>query len=221
MLQITYYPIVISRVPSPAPCGRKGKYTVTIQHAILGLLSWRPFSGYDLKKAFADSTVFYWSGNSNQIYKALVQLHQDGLVTQDIQHQESLPTKKVYSITETGRAALEQWVLTTPELPEFRSTFLVQLAWADTLDAGSLDALLGTYEEEVRVQILMQQEKARRPATAPARTPREAYLWTMINQNVISAYESELRWVRDVRAGIGAQNTKESATGASDEGVAR
>ena len=193
---------------------------MTIQHAILGLLSWRPFSGYDLKKAFAESTVFYWSGNSNQIYKALVQLHQDGLVTQEIQHQESLPTKKIYTITEAGRAALEQWVLAAPELPEFRSTFLVQLAWADTLDAGSLDALLGTYEEEVRVQILMQQEKARRPAAAPARTPREAYLWTMITQNVISAYENELRWVRDVRAGVGALTTGPSVSGAPDEGGA-
>ncbi|RPI32756.1 MAG: DUF4180 domain-containing protein, partial [Chloroflexota bacterium] len=40
-----------------------------IKFAILGYLSWRPFSGYDLKKLFADSAAFYWSGNNNQIYR--------------------------------------------------------------------------------------------------------------------------------------------------------
>ena len=175
---------------------------MTIQYAILGLLSWRPFSGYDLKKVFADSAAFYWSGNNNQIYKALVQLHEEGLVTQEIQHQESLPAKKIYTLTEKGRAALKQWVLFTPELPQFRNTFLIQLAWADLLDGDELDALLAKYEKEVRVQMLMQQEKANREEASPARTRREAYLSEMISQNIISAYENELSWVRKVRHGL-------------------
>ncbi len=175
---------------------------MTIQYAILGLLSWRPFSGYDLKKVFADSTVIYWSGNNNQIYTALVQLHTEGLVTQEIQVQESLPARKIYNLTEKGRAALKQWVLSTPELPELRNTFLIQLTWADLLDDAELDALLARYEEEVRVQLLMQQEKARRQEAPPARTEREAYLWEMISQNVLSVYENELSWVRRVREGL-------------------
>ncbi len=66
---------------------------MTIDYAILGLLSWKPLSGYDLKKLFSDSSILYWSGNNNQIYKALIQLHQDGLVSQETQLQESLPAK--------------------------------------------------------------------------------------------------------------------------------
>ena len=42
---------------------------MTIKYAILGLLSWKPFSGYDLKKIFVDSASLYWSGNNNQIYR--------------------------------------------------------------------------------------------------------------------------------------------------------
>lgn len=172
---------------------------MTIQYAILGLLSWRPFSGYDLKKVFANSAALYWSGNNNQIYTALIQLHKEGLVTRDVQVQESLPAKKIYTITEKGQEALKQWVLSTPELPEFHNTFLIQLTWADLLDSDELDALLATYEEEVRVQMLMQQEKINRQETSLARTHREAYLWGMISQNIVSVYENELSWVRKVR----------------------
>ena len=45
---------------------------MSIEYAILGLLSWKPFSGYDLKKIIAESEVYYWSGNNNQIYNSLV-----------------------------------------------------------------------------------------------------------------------------------------------------
>ena len=172
---------------------------MNIQYALLGLLSWQPLSGYDLKKIISDTDVYYWSGNNNQIYTSLIQLHKDGLVTQQVQHQEYLPAKKIYSITEKGRSELRNWVLATTQLPEFRNTFLIQLAWADQLSGEEIDALLGRYEEEIRVQVRMQQEKAKRPAVAPNRTPRETYLWKKISEHLISVYHHELDWVRQVR----------------------
>jgi PadR family transcriptional regulator AphA len=175
---------------------------MSVQYAILGLLSWRPFSGYELKKVIAASNIFYWSGNNNQIYTALVQLHEQGWVTQEIEYQDSLPAKKIYAITAKGREALRRWLLAKPELPEFRNPSLVQLAWADILDGDELDDLLASYEEELRVQMLMQKEQTQRQGVSPARTPREAYLWQMIDQNAVSTYESELKWVRKLREGL-------------------
>jgi PadR family transcriptional regulator AphA len=175
---------------------------MNLSYAILGLLSWKPLSGYDLKKIFADSTILYWSGNNNQIYKALVQLHDEGLVTQEVHYQEYLPARKIYTITEKGQEALKAWVLSTPDLFEFHNTFLIQLTWADLLSGEELSALLNHYEEEVHVHFLMQQEKVRRMEPSSARTPREAYLWEMAMQNILSVYESELAWVRRVREGL-------------------
>ena len=122
---------------------------MTIQYAILGLLSGQPLSGYDLKKIISDSDIFYWSGNNNQIYNSLVRLHEDGLVTQEIQYQENLPARKVYTITDKGRADLRQWVLTTPELPELHSPFLIQLAFTGVLTDEEIDSLLAKYEDEI------------------------------------------------------------------------
>ncbi|HEX2979727.1 MAG TPA: PadR family transcriptional regulator, partial [Anaerolineaceae bacterium] len=135
-------------------------------------------------------------------YKALVKLHEDGLVEQEIQYQESLPPKKIYTITDAGRAALKQWVMSAPQLPEFHDAFLVQLAWAELLDAAELDGLLARYEEEIHVQYQMQIVKANRKEDYPDRTSRESYLWEMISKNIVSTYANELAWIRELREGL-------------------
>jgi PadR family transcriptional regulator AphA len=175
---------------------------MSIKYAILGFLSWEPLTGYDLKKRFAESEVLYWSGNNNQIYRALVELHQDGWVTQAIHDQPSGPSRKVYTITGRGLAELRAWVMTVPEPPQLRSPFLVQLAWADQLGAGELDDLLAAYEDEVRVKLLMLREQAQRAPDAPDRTPREVFLWRAITAHVSDFYERELEWVLGLRGDL-------------------
>lgn len=183
-----------------------------IKYAILGLLSWQPLAGYDLKKLIADSAVFYWSGNNNQVYRSLVDLHQAGLVSMDVQSQDNLPARKVYSITQKGLAELRARLVRTPELPEVRNSFLVQLAWADLLSPTELDQLLGAYAKEVRMALLMQQEKTRRSEKKRARTPREVVLWQAIAENITSGYETELRWVEELRKELGKIPTDDGGT---------
>ena len=183
---------------------------MAIETAILGLLSLRPLTGYDLKKVFEGSVALYWSGNNNQIYRTLVALHKAGLVSMEVQHQDKGPSRKQYTLTGKGLDELRRRVLAAPELPQVRHTFLIQLAWADALPTAELDALLGRYEEEVQTQLAMLQARARQPGVSSAsradyidvsraRTPREARLWRMIEHNWQSFYEHELQWVRDLR----------------------
>ncbi len=172
---------------------------MSIKHAILGVLGWKPTTGYDLKKFFENSTSMYWSGNNNQIYKALVQLLEEGLVTNEIQHQEKAPTKKVYSITGKGLDELKQWVLSAPGAPEFRKTFLVQLSWADLLTEEELLEVLSNYEDEIKIQLLIHEEKNRRRKDSPSRSSREVLLWDMISENIISSYKNELNWIENLR----------------------
>ncbi|HET7839537.1 MAG TPA: PadR family transcriptional regulator [Rectinemataceae bacterium] len=180
---------------------------MSIKYAILGFLSWRPFTGYELKKQFADSLSFHWSGNNNQIYGALIQLHKEGAVTIEVQPQEKYPTRKVYAITELGRQWLRGWLLGEAELPEERNLVHIQLAWAEALDGGELAALLGRYERVLEDQIIMCRERLRRGAPEPARSPRESLIWRRIDENRVSSYEAELAWARSLAsevAGLGA-----------------
>ncbi len=172
---------------------------MSIQHAILGLLSWKPHSGYDLKKVFEESAFMHWSGNNNQIYRPLLQLEQEGLATCEVLQPEAGPAKKRYHITDAGRAALSEWVRSAPEPMEIRKTFLIQLCWTDGLTDAEVDHMLKVYEEEVLTQIAMQREKNRRGHAAPNRSRRESRIWEAIHENILSTWQHELAWIRELR----------------------
>jgi PadR family transcriptional regulator AphA len=177
-----------------------------IQYTILGLLNWQSLSGYDLKKIIAESELFYWSGNNNQIYNRLIELHNQGLVSQVIIQQESLPAKKIYTITDIGREELHRWLLSEPELPEFRNNFLIKLAWTDELSGDELDAILARYADEINIQLKMRNTLINRSATTPNRTQRERFLWKRIDQNMLSMYQREFEWVNRLRQDLQEQN---------------
>ncbi len=171
-----------------------------IRFTILAFLDWKDFSGYDLKKIIARSELFYWSGNNNQIYTALTLLHKEGLVSQQVKVQESLPARKIYSITDKGREEFYRWLSSAPELPEIHDYFLIQLAWADRLSDSDLEILLARYEEELVVQMRMRQEESARGTDRPGRTAREKFLWQKIDENLIDKYRREKEWVNNLRA---------------------
>lgn len=186
---------------------------MSVRHAILGLLSWQPLAGYDLKKIFSESADFYWSGNNNQVYRTLLDLFEQGLVEREIIQQENLPAKKIYSITDKGRLELRQWLNTTPELPLLRNSFLVQLAWADCLSAAELDQLLNRYEEEIRDQNLMHNARGPQLPAKNARSPREAILWSAVHQNRAKFYQTELEWIQNLRMDLANQPEKDELKG--------
>jgi DNA-binding PadR family transcriptional regulator len=172
---------------------------MSIQLAILGILSWKSSTGYELKKIFEDSSFMYWSGNNNQIYKALMHMENEDFVTSEVVHQDNSPSKKIYSITEEGLKELKKWLVSSPEAPEIKKTFLVQLAWSDMLSNQELSEVLSKYENEIKLQLIMQNEKYRRALHTPNRSTRESLLWEMISENIISTYKNELNWVRETR----------------------
>jgi PadR family transcriptional regulator AphA len=179
---------------------------MSIESAILGLLSLKPLSGYDIKKMISDSELFYWSGNNNQIYTSLVAMHKRGLVSQEVQLQEALPAKKIYAITKAGRAELHRWLLSEPELPEFHHNFLIQLVWMDELTPDELDLNLARYAEEITIQLKMRQAQMSRSPNSPNRTPRERFLWKRIEERLLSLYQGELKWVNRLRQDLREQN---------------
>ncbi|HOO28836.1 MAG TPA: DUF4180 domain-containing protein [Lachnospiraceae bacterium] len=186
---------------------------MTINHAILGLLSWKPATGYELKKIFEESSFLYWSGNNNQIYRSLLQLLEEGLVTGELQYQEASPSKKVYTITDEGKEELKKWMLSAPEAPEFKKPFLIQLAWADLLSEEELKTLFLKYENEIRLCLLMEQEKKRRGLNALDITGRERVLWEKIADNLISSLKGELDWIQDTKDALFENKGEEQPSG--------
>lgn len=194
---------------------------MSINYAILGILSYKSMTGYDLKKIIQDSAFMPWSGNNNQIYKALTELFNEGLVTNVVQHQESSPTKKIYSITDEGLKALREWVLSPIEDNDVKKPFLLQLAWSSQLTTRELNMLLDGYEEQIKLQLLMEKNKNQDTLLSPRRTPLEGVVWDFINDSFRRSYEVELEWVRELRGAIvgipNANDANENAVDASEK----
>lgn len=179
---------------------------MSLKHAILGWLSWRPASGYDLKKAIAGSGFQPWSGNNNQVYTTLLQLARDSLAETSTEHRDAGPTRKVYTITPLGRAELRAWLRLESEPPEWRNDFLTRLAWSAELPAGELAALAATYEESVRVALLAAGQADPRAPETPARNAEEGFVWDMIRENRRAQLEAELAWAGRLRNGLGTKH---------------
>ncbi len=112
--------------------------------AVLGLLSFQPMSGYDLKQ-FADKSIghFYWSPAKSQIYAELRRLTKAGLVTEEHVEQENRPDKRVYALTEQGRDALSNWVNEADfEQDVFKSNLMLRVFFGKSADPASLIQLL-------------------------------------------------------------------------------
>lgn len=82
----------------------------TLKYAILGLLSQKNMTGYDIYKAFEGTIGNFWSAKHSQIYPELKKLTQEKLITYDISITGEVLEKKVYTLTAEGKAELNDWL---------------------------------------------------------------------------------------------------------------
>ncbi len=108
---------------------------MTLQYALLGLLSYHDQTGYGLKKLFDDSIRNFWHASISQIYRELNALQAKGFVTSQVLPQADRPDKRVYSITEKGRAAFSEWIVHFPEKlsKEKRDEFSLRLFFGSSI----------------------------------------------------------------------------------------
>ncbi len=81
-----------------------------LKYALLGFLNYLPMTGYELKRYYDVSANYLWHAKLSQIYTTLKKMEEQGLLTSEVVAQESRPDRRVYTITEEGRAELRQWL---------------------------------------------------------------------------------------------------------------
>jgi DNA-binding PadR family transcriptional regulator len=69
----------------------------------------------------------FWQAKHSQIYPLLAELEKDGHVQFELVEQTNKPDKKVYSITNTGEAAVRQWLSEPTADPITRDEFTLKL----------------------------------------------------------------------------------------------
>lgn len=106
----------------------------TTKFVLLGLLSRRPLTGYDIKKTLETRLDYIWDLSNGQIYPTLKTLERNGLITKEVITGESGPIRKVYSITKKGTEELKTW-LDEPAHPEVnRYEMLLKLIFGEHMN---------------------------------------------------------------------------------------
>ncbi|MGF1524221.1 MAG: PadR family transcriptional regulator [Leptolyngbyaceae cyanobacterium] len=100
---------------------------MAIAHAILAALMDCPSSGYDLARRFDGSVGFFWEASHQQIYRELSKLEAAGHVTSETVQQDIRPNKKLYSLTDSGRAFLIEWLRIPSSISPIKDDLLVKL----------------------------------------------------------------------------------------------
>lgn len=106
---------------------------MSLEYTLLGLLSRKPRTGYDLSKIVAKTTNFYWTATRTQVYQSLKRMAQKGWVSTETVWQTGKPSKQMYSLEEDGKEAFEQWLQSSPDEPVLKEPFLVQMYFLDLL----------------------------------------------------------------------------------------
>jgi len=84
-------------------------------------------SGYDLRKHFQESLIYFWSESYGRIYPILKQLAKEGLVEPVKAAQSGKRERQVYALTGKGRSTLRDWLARPPQQQPARNEFLLKL----------------------------------------------------------------------------------------------
>ncbi len=125
---------------------------MSLKHGLLGLLNYGSMTGYELDKAFKASLLFVWQAKTSQIYRELDAMERHGWLTSERVIQSEKPNKRVYTITDSGKKELANW-LSLPESDiadamRVKSSFLMRVFFAGEMSIAQSLEMLRAYRKE-------------------------------------------------------------------------
>lgn len=182
--------------------------SVALPHAILVSLCEQSGSGYELARRFDRSIGYFWAATHQQIYRTLRTMENEHWVRGTEVAQHGRPDKKVYTVSEAGRAELARWIAAPlvgrgSSVADSRTRDLaVKIRGAGHGDIDTLRAQVVSLRTE-RAELLDVYrgfEKSQFPnPDAVAGTALHQYL---VLRGGIRAEESAIEWLDEVAAGL-------------------
>jgi PadR family transcriptional regulator, regulatory protein AphA len=173
---------------------------MSLEHAILGFLSYRCFSGYDLKKVFDSSIQHFWPAKQSQIYKTLSRMAELGWAEIEVVEQTDRPDRKVYHITDTGREEFRRWLVTPIEFAENRSAPMIQVFFSGQLSDAEILAIFEHVATEIRAGLAQYEHIPRNieAYSSYTQSPREFFCWMLTLDIGISTARANLEFTENL-----------------------
>lgn len=168
---------------------------MSLPHAILGLLTVTPMSGYDLKTQAFDSTVAqFWQADQAQIYRTLSAMADSGWVESTLEIQADRPNRKVYHITAAGREELRRWLHLKQPLPVHREPFLVQLFFAGQMENAAILEHI-EHQRAAHQALLEQYQRIPMPPLGDPNLDRDRTFWRLTLELGMALEQAYLAWL--------------------------
>jgi PadR family transcriptional regulator, regulatory protein AphA len=124
---------------------------------ILGMLSIRPMSGYEIKKEISTSTKHFWAESDGQLYPTLAKLKSEGLIkTVEAKKSEvkNKRLKQTYRITAEGEETLKTWLFKEPNKVTIRNELLLKLYFGANVANDQSVEQLEAFRQKIKSLIL-------------------------------------------------------------------
>jgi DNA-binding PadR family transcriptional regulator len=125
---------------------------MSFRNFVLGLLVQQPMSGYDIKNLLGQLDWLIGGSSFGNIYPTLHALLQNGLASVDVVDGHDKPSKKVYSATESGWEAFQEWRDQVDTANTSLKAFVLRLMLMDDLSREELLAHLRRRREGISAQ---------------------------------------------------------------------
>src|SRR5262245_62173298 len=167
----------------------------TTSYAVLGLLAIRPWSTYELAKQMKRSLHYMWPRAESNVYAEPKRLVEAGLA--DAGEEWNGDRKRtVYSITERGRAAVEDW-LRTPSAPtRHESESQLRLVFGNHGTKDDLLRALDQIEEHADAQVANFVDIGREYLRGEGRFPERIHVIALVASLFITQGRATAEWAR-------------------------
>jgi DNA-binding PadR family transcriptional regulator len=125
-----------------------------VKTILLGALFNQSMTGYELKKIFSISFAYFSGLSFGSIYPALKKMEAEGLISMQLQVQQSAPNKKVYTITPAGKAAFMQSLRTPFGTEKHKNSFLMRLFFFSHLSQPERLSAAQAYLGSIRTPLI-------------------------------------------------------------------
>jgi|SRR5579859_1168816 len=172
------------------------------RYALLGILSFHPMSGYDLKKQIEQTTNHFWHEDFAQIYPILKQLEAEGLTTSTVEKQEGRPERHIYALTEKGWGALRNWIAKPVSSQVRRNELLLKLFFADHVPVAVSIEHVQQFRE---FQLVLQEAFQRLKDSITQQHPvsKQSTYWLLTVNYGACVSQALINWCDDTLAQLG------------------
>lgn len=171
----------------------EGMRTSRTDYTVLGCLSLRPMSGYDIKKLIDGSIGHFWSESYGQIYPSLQRLKREGLVRERKVPVTEARRRREYAVTEAGIKELRTWLEAAAQQDVVRYETSLKLFFGGQMPLEAAQAHVERYRSDQASQLEAYRAAAAHLERQQAGSPHLPY-WSIVLDGGIRYAEMAVAW---------------------------